>query len=115
MKLTDYLPITNCKMCNKSIFIPIAWTGLQKDGSYTDTPRVKTCTCPWPVKTKHESPEKKKQARDRISRWKDPNILELVLDDPQKALNAIKVLTALNLQVTFMSNGRDFVIENQTK
>lgn len=44
MKLNDYYPIGECKICKKTIYTPRIWTGRTKIG-YTPPPKVKTCVC----------------------------------------------------------------------
>jgi len=46
MKYTDYTVIGHCKMCGKPVFTPVAWTGLNKDGSYKNQPKIYVCQCP---------------------------------------------------------------------
>jgi len=113
MKLTDYTEVGHCLFCKTKHWMPNFWIGLQKDGTFSATPVVRLCGCPIPIPKKEQKEPQEKTTRDRLSRWQPPKLLEHLMMNKHKAVNVIKVLTALKMKITFMSNQKDFIIENQ--
>jgi len=115
MNLTDYTEVGHCLFCKAKHFMPNFWVGLQKDNTFSASPVVRLCGCPIPEPKREHKEPREKTGRDRLSRWQPPKLLEHILMNEHKAINTAKVLTALKMRITFMSNQKDFIIEQEEK